>query len=156
MNEPVVALLTQHRGGRSVWRFVMATATVQRPPTDGEVRAIVEARLDAPEGRSGTRPGPVRGDITALIEDVAQWLMHPAWYTLEANAYDAGPEIAPRDTDGHPPLWMDLRTSEARRLEQLVEDAIERAAQRCEAIIIEELTGAGAAFAGEFPEAPRP
>jgi hypothetical protein len=38
---------------------------------------------------------------------------------------------------------------------QLVSDAIDHAVDRCTAIVLDELVGAGVAFAAEYPDAPR-
>jgi hypothetical protein len=66
-----------------------------------------------------------------------------------SSEYDAG-------DDAPDSLWRDLRRSEARRLRELVTDAIAAATRRCEAVILEELTAAGVTFAAEHPDAPRP
>lgn len=52
-------------------------------------------------------------------------------------------------------VWMNLRPTEARRLHELVEVAIERAIDRALEVTLQEIRGAAMAFAAEFPDAPR-
>jgi hypothetical protein len=125
-------------------------------PTEAEVRHLITARIEAPEGSSGDPGGDLRNSLRGVIHDAGQWVRHPAWYSLDVTPDDAGTEWNEQDLDGDPPLWIELRRSEARRLRDLLREAEERAVARCEAIILDELTAAGVAFAAEFPEAPRP
>ena len=51
--------------------------------------------------------------------------------------------------------WRDLRPSQERRLDEILEEAETRAFDRCRAILSEEATAAALAFAAEHPDAPR-
>lgn len=130
----------------------MAAETISRPgsggmtaPTEQEVRASLVAFLEASSPMS---VGTMRDALRCAIRDVGDALDCAAFTALESE-YDAG-------DDAPDSLWRDLRRSEARRLRELVTGAIDAAASRCEAIILEELTAAGVTFAAEHPDAPRP
>lgn len=51
-------------------------------------------------------------------------------------------------------LWVDLRGTEARRLRELVDQAVSRAHDRAIAAVVKELTAAGVQFAAEHPDVP--
>ncbi len=121
------------------------TITQRRAPTEQEVRASLEAFLEASSPMS---VGTMRDALRCAIRDVGDALDCAA-FTALGSEYDAG-------DDAPDSLWRDLRRSEARRLRELVTGAIDAAASRCEAIALEELTAAGVAFAAEHPDAPRP
>ena len=114
-------------------------------PTEQDVRASLEAFLEA---SSPTSVGTMRDALREAIRDVGDALDCAAYTALESGD-DVG-------DDAPDSLWRDLRRSEARRLRELVTGAIDAAASRCEAIILEELTAAGVTFAAEHPDAPRP
>ncbi len=127
-----------------------ATETISRPdtgtpagpvsaPTEQEIREAIEATATS-----------VVDHVHDGIRDAASPLTNPAFLTIDATEEWTPGLPDPAD------LWTDLRLSEAMRLRALTEEAIVRAGQRCEAIILEELTGAGVTFATEYPDAPRP
>ncbi|MBA2555898.1 MAG: hypothetical protein H0V12_00885 [Chloroflexi bacterium] len=112
----------------------MTTTTIQRPAlTEQDIRKAIEA--------SATSTDALRWAISVVASTSCA-----AFTALSRD--DAGDDA--RDS-----RWRDLRRSEARRLRELVTGAIDAAATRCEAIILEELTAAGVAFAAEYPDAPR-
>jgi hypothetical protein len=106
-----------------------ATITTAAPPSEQEIRSLVTARMDAPEGSSGTTGGNLRDDLRHLIDDAGQWLRYPAWYVLEAVPADAGPEDPTAEDPNAfpPPAWRNLRPSEAERLRALIAEAAGRA-----------------------------
>jgi hypothetical protein len=127
----------------------IAIATARPTPTEGEIRDLVEGRLDSAaedifDSQSDLADALERLATTAadhLVDSAKQTeAMHSAWEGVRA----AG--------DG---LWQDLRPTEAARLCELIEAAAARVQARCKAIVIEEIVGAGVQFAHEFPEAPR-
>ncbi len=86
------------------------------------------------------RPALTEQDIRKAIEastDYLRWGIGTV--VLDLQDVDDSPDS----------LWRDLRRPEARRLRDLVTGAIDAAASRCEAIILQELTAAGLAFAAE-------
>ena len=120
----------------------MATATVPRgnPPTEAEIRALIESR-------SARYP-------TDSIEHRLERALDSAFDTIgyvsldEQGQYDFG-EAFLSDT------WGDLRPSEANRLGELIHEARVRAESRARAAIVEEVVAAALAFAAEHPDAPR-
>lgn len=121
-------------------------------PTEAEILEAVQARLDASEGMGGTTGDGLRADLRLLCRDAAMWLRSPAWDVIESP----DPRSDEDDFDGRVSPWSrDMRPSEARKLMALTDAACERAAARCEAILLEEITAAGVAFATEFPDAVR-
>lgn len=114
-------------------------------PTEQEVREALGAFLEASSPMS---VGTMRDALREAIRDVGDALDCAA-FTALGSEDDVG-------DDAPDSLWRDLRRTEARRLRELVTDAIAAATRRCEAIILEELTGAGVTFAAEHPDAPRP
>jgi hypothetical protein len=115
-------------------------------PTEAEIRADVVSFLESP---SPMGLSSMRDALRSVVRDIADTIDVPAFNALESDR-DVG------DDESHDALWRDLRRSEARRLRELVTAAIDRATERCEAIILDEVTAPGIAFAKEFPEAPRP
>ncbi|HLY13354.1 MAG TPA: hypothetical protein VKR24_03320, partial [Candidatus Limnocylindrales bacterium] len=112
----------------------MTTATFQSPPTAAEIRAWVVDQ--------GTYPKPhsLRTQLVELVEDWSN--------AINAGAFDALEAEDPRDPEHPiPGSWNDLRPSEAVILRDLVKAAAARALDRCEAIIVDELTAAGVTFA---------
>jgi hypothetical protein len=113
-------------------------------PTEQDIRASLDAFLEASSPMS---VGTMRDALREAIRDVGDALDCAA-FTALGSVDDAG-------DDAPDSLWRDLRRSEARRLRDLVTDAIGAATRRCEAVILEELTAAGVTFAAEHPDAPR-
>ena len=121
-------------------------------PTEEEIRKAIDARMD--EESSGQVPGALRDQVRGLIDDASDPLTWPCTFVLDglvADQYDD-----PDETVGMSALYRDLRLSEASALRALMDAASARAADRCEAIILDELTAAGVAFAQVHPDAPRP
>ncbi len=119
-------------------------------PTEQDIRSLLSRRLTEPS--SGSHGGGLHGELRGVVKDAAGPLRDVAWEALEATDSDYGEKGQPDPSFA----WCDLRATEAYRLMSLMDEAIERAATRCEAIILEELTGAGVTFAAEYPDAPRP
>ena len=120
-------------------------------PTEAELRAVivegmasknVGQHLDSQDGTANNLQYVVNGAAWAFIESAAS--------TKEG---DGVWEPSPEPTPGT--VWTDLRPSEADRLVVLIGAAAERVAERCQAIILGELTAVGVKFAREFPDAPR-
>lgn len=120
-------------------------------PTEQEIRQTIALHDEQPVGNLDSIAG-WRANLRHLIVQASWPLSESGAQTLEGG--DGLWEPTPEPTDGT--VWGDLRPSEAGRLVELVGDACDRAADRCYGIIIEELTAAGAAFAAEYPDAPRP
>ncbi len=129
----------------------MTATTLSRPPTEADILdAIVRATELERFGECMDAMAGLRANLDILATAAAWFLSESAVPTKEGNGvWEPSPESVPGV------LWRDLRPSEADRLVELVNAATERAAERCEAIILEELTAAGVAFAAEHPDAPR-
>lgn len=113
-------------------------------PTESEIRTALRQRVEA---------YPADNPKDTLREAVRSWaatLISPAFDTLESIDPRDGPTSSEPDD-----LWRDLRPSEAVTLRDLARAAIERAIERCDAVILDELTAAGVRFAMEHPDAPR-
>lgn len=131
----------------------MATATVPRDtsaPTEAEIREAIAERARYPFSgdpfpRSGE--GPLRAALRGIAGDYSD-PVGEAGRIIEIGTTEYGEGA---DTG----LWRDLRASEAARLRDLVDAAIERAADAAERVIIDELVAAGVTFAGLYPDAPR-
>lgn len=122
------------------------SATIIIPPIAAEIAAAIEERAKYPG--SGTVEGGLGATLRLLVSDYAQAL------TSSADALE-GADPDEWGEPGDDGLWINLRRTEALRLRELVIEAAEQAAARCEAVIRDELVAAGLAFAAEFPEAPR-
>lgn len=115
-------------------------------PTEAEIRAMIaEAGKRGTETQAFALPGEPA--LRAELREVARWYV---WPLLE----DAQP-IGEDDRDPVAYMWADLRRAEARRLMELIDAAADRAADRCVAVIADELTAAVLAFSAEYPNAPR-
>ena len=110
-------------------------------PTEAEIRAAILAEM-----RRLPNDDP-RNPLREAVLRMADPIKGAASYAL-GDQDDIGEEFEGR-------IWQDLRTSEARRLREIVAEALPRAAARAEEVIVEELTAAGVRFAEEFPDAPR-
>jgi hypothetical protein len=114
-------------------------------PTEQEIRAeVLEDGMEWPKvgGTYATR-------IRDVIQDWAAPLWSAAFHALES------PDERSADDGSATALWTDLRPSEAVELKAAVMAAIGRAADRCAAIVVDELTSAGVEFAQRYPDAPR-
>lgn len=115
-----------------------------RPPTEAEIRDALRRRRDQfPDDRPDRR-------LRQALDGWFDPLTGPVFVALES--------ADPRD-ELHPPeageLWTDLRPSEAIVLRGLAQAAFERAFERCQAVITEEVVSAGLAFGAAHPGAPR-
>lgn len=119
-------------------------------PSEQEIREAIAVR--GTYSMASSYSGGLRGALEGLISEYAE-AIDSAVSDAEAARDDVLEEGQdPRDLAG---LWADLRLSEADRLRRLADAATARAADRAEAIIVEEIVAAGLAFAAEFPDAPR-
>jgi hypothetical protein len=131
------------------------TSTITSPAdarptlTEEDIRSALAAAIEARTDGVDTL-GTNRSALRSVIASIGNPMTNPAFLAIEADAEWEPDRPDPGD------LWYDLRTSEARRLRELTTAAVERAADRCAAIILDELTAAGVAFAAEHPDAPRP
>ena len=118
-------------------------------PSEAEIREAVADRL-AEQTTEALRPR-----LRELIRDASGPMQWPATYVLDGLANDdLFNDAPPLASEGA--LWGgDMRRSEAEALAEALRPAVDRAASRCEAIIIDELTAAGVQFAQEYPDAPR-
>ncbi len=113
-----------------------------------EIRAAIVFGWRQQPASTPTARG-ARAALHGLIVEVAQALTAPSFDALDA---------LPEDFDGTPSeeaFWVDLRKSEAQTLRDYVHEAIATAADRCQAIITDELVAAGLRFAREYPDVPR-
>jgi hypothetical protein len=118
--------------------------TAHQAPTEAEIRAeVLEAGTVYPKGH------PYAQELEEIIKGWATPLASAAFDALESPD-----ERTPGDDTGLV-LWRDLRPSEAIVLRGLVADAVRRATDRCQILVLEELTAAGVGFAAAFPDAPR-
>jgi hypothetical protein len=117
--------------------------------TEVEIREAIFARAAGSFSGDPT-PGPgesrLHAALRGVVDDYADPVLEPARAAL-ADVENYG-----RASVG---LWHDLRRSEAEDLYDLAEQAIARAADRAEAVILDELIGAGVRFAELHPDAPR-
>lgn len=120
-------------------------------PTAEEIHEAIIRRLG--EQSAGSR-GTVRATLAGVADDAAGPLSWPA--EISAMGQEQREDWGGPPTEGDDYIWWDLRPSEGARMLALINDAIARATERCEAIILEELTAAGVQFAAEHPDAPRP
>ena len=107
------------------------------------------------EIRATLRENVTEGDARQLHDAIMSYdapLNCPLHDAMESAKDVYGEDTDPRTMDG---VWADLRRSEAMRLGQLLEDARQRAFERCEQAIFDELTAAALQFAQEYPDAPR-
>lgn len=121
-------------------------------PTESMIRAALDAYAESTEANFGEATNDLVGEIRSLAAELATPLVDSAADTLEA---DGGSVWEPLRPPHKHTLWTNLRPSECVRLIGLVEAAIDRAADRSAAIVIEEVVAAGVAFAQEYPDAPR-
>lgn len=121
-------------------------------PTEEEIRSALDAQLA--RHSAGTVPGGIREQIASLIEEVAEPMLWPCEYVLQRLAEDPiwGPDEPPEEWV----LYWALSRAEAKELRKRMRAATKRAAVRCEAIVLEEMTAAAVAFATAHPDAPRP
>lgn len=117
--------------------------TAGSAPSAAEIRAVVvESGQSYPKGHPYS---------TQLADLITEWSAD-----LKSAAFDALEAEDPREPGaGHNAIWDDLRPSEALELRFLVQRAVAYAAEKCEAVIVDELTAAGVAFATKYPNAPR-
>lgn len=129
----------------------MTPATLTRPPFEEEVRAAIEAAAAGPIGEVVDDIGNLRAALRSLALEAGRYLAESARQTKEG-----GDGLWEPMSDPLPGcLWGDLRPSEAERLTSIIHEAAYRAADRSMAVILDELTAAGLAFAAEHPDAPR-
>lgn len=115
-------------------------------PNQQEIRAALDDR--ASHRDSGSPRTTLPAALAALTEDYAQ--------ALTASAFESElPEEERNPIAEAFALWVDLPPSEARRLRAITNEPIVRAAERCDAIIRDELVAAGRQFAKEYPDASR-
>jgi hypothetical protein len=111
-------------------------------PTEAEIReAIIE---------HGTYPqdGGLKGRLAVFVREWANSIKCGAFDALDPDFDQATEEPY------YSGSWWDLRASEAIVLRDLALAAEGRAVERSVAIILEELTAAGVAFAEAYPDAP--
>lgn len=112
-------------------------------PTEQDIREAIEREIA--EGRSsGSTGDSLASELRLLISDIADPLTNAAFFVEAGDEYNSG-QPEPRD------MWWNLRLTEARRLREITKSSMERAAERCEAIIVEELTAAGLQFRRRVP-----
>jgi hypothetical protein len=119
----------------------MVAATISSKPTEKELRQIIRDRADR------YRNDSPRERLAEVIDKYCD----PLGYVPIADEQDREDFAAKAFSD----TWADLRPSEVERLDQLLTDARARAAERAEAVILEELVAAALTFADEHPDAPR-
>jgi hypothetical protein len=113
--------------------------------TADAIQEALSAQWEADYDSTG--PDTPDETLSALIAKIAAPFVDSAARTIEC-----GGEVWEPLSEGVGPLalWDDLRPSQATRLMQLVNETRDRAAARCQAIIVEEFTAAGLAFDAEF------
>jgi hypothetical protein len=99
---------------------------------------------------SGVTCSDPENELRGVISFIAGPFVDSAARTLESGGASAWEPL--NDDVGPEAIWTDLRPSEAIHLMKMIEAAVDRAATRCQAIILEELAAAGLAFAAENPE----
>ena len=119
--------------------------------TEQEIREAIERRLREPTGYIDT-DAELTDALRRIAVEAARPIVESGAQTLEGGQGVWEPVDDPADGV----LWADLRPSEAVALSGLVRRATDRAAQRCEEVVVEELTRAALRFAEEHPDAPRP
>jgi flavin-binding protein dodecin len=118
----------------------MAMTTAQKPITEAEIRALVEARSDRYPADS----------IESKLEEAIEKAFDTIGYVTldEQGQYDFGESFL-SDT------WADLRPSEQSALASAITNAMVRAAKRAREAIVEEVVAAALEFAEVYPDAPR-
>jgi hypothetical protein len=124
-----------------------APVPAAQTPTEAEIRAAIEARMAESVG-DYTRHRTPAERLRVAIEDAALVVDYAAFDVLD---WEGEPEAAPSE----PTIWWGLSRAEARQLRALVDAAKSTLVERCEALIVEELTAVGVAFAAKHPDAPR-
>jgi hypothetical protein len=128
------------------------TTSAGNMPTEKELRDSISARLSAGITSivAESEDLDLRGAIRRVAFAAGEPFTDSALVTLEG--LDDAWHSPLRDAEG---FYTDLRPSEAARLRDLVRAACERAAERSEAMMIDEVTAAAITFAREHPDAPR-
>jgi hypothetical protein len=121
-------------------------------PTEAEIREQLRIGAMTHTHHKENLLGPRLMDTVHWTANPLTW---PATVALDFTPRDFRDFGDDAENDGAA-LYGRLSPAEARRLRQLTHEAEQRAAERCEAIILDELTAAGARFASEFPDAARP
>jgi hypothetical protein len=114
-------------------------------PTEREIREAIFQRTTSFHGDDPSHR------LRQAVEEFAEFMTTPAYDVLRAEPEDRpGP-------DEHDPyeVWADLRISEARRLDEIAQAAINRALGRAVVDITDELVNAALLFVSEHPDAPR-
>ncbi len=113
-------------------------------PIEAAVGAAFDARLDGET--AGSCGGGLRGELRGLIREAADPLWWPAMFVLDDLAHDGFEDEPAVDS-----LVWGLTPAEAREAIGAIEALVARVGARCEAMILEELTAAGAAFVRAHP-----
>jgi len=121
-------------------------------PTEAEIREQLRVGAMTHTHHKENLLGPRLVDTVHWAASPLTW---PATVALDFTPRDFHDFGDDAENDGAA-LYGRLSPDAARRLRQLTHEAEQRAAERCEAIILDELTAAGVRFATEFPEAARP
>jgi hypothetical protein len=119
-------------------------------PTEAEIRAAIDRRLD--ESISGTVGGGLRAELRNLCREAGSSMQWPVDWSLDLVNDPLWNDVEPSAEEG---LYGALSRTQALAFDDHLRIATRRAADRCEAIILEELTAAGLRFAAEYPDAPR-
>jgi hypothetical protein len=121
-------------------------ASARGAMTELMIRDALAAQWEADYDPSG--PDTPEAVLSDVVTQIAAPFVDAAARTLEAGGGSAWEPL--RNGVGPLAMWSDLRPSQAVRLMQLVNETRDRAAARCQTIIIEEFTAAGVAFDAEL------
>lgn len=118
----------------------MTPAPSAGPPTEADIRQELATQM-LYKVASGSAEGTIRAELVVLAHHMAGALR---WFPPE-----------PDELPGESGPWADLRPSEFRRLDELLDAAVHRAVDRSLELLLDELTAAALQFGQEHPDAPR-